>query len=126
MRDYQPLDDGHEPTDFDEYFDIPAQTDGDFAARVYVRIERDPKRAADMQQRQNTATMDVLQWIRDNRAQFARPGARPLGAPAGMIRPDDHGARRVPADRRRPCRGKVHEDVIRLGTISTVSSNIEG
>jgi hypothetical protein len=69
-----PLDDGREPADFDEYFDIPAQADDDFAARVYIRIERDPKRAADMQQRQNAAIMDVLRWIRDNRAQSQDPG----------------------------------------------------
>ena len=74
MRDYQPLDDGQEPTDFDEYFDIPAQTDKDFAARVYIKIERDPKRAAVLQQRQNAAIMDVLQWIRDNRAQLRDQG----------------------------------------------------
>jgi hypothetical protein len=34
VRDYQPLGDGHEPADFDEYFDVPAQADDDFAARV--------------------------------------------------------------------------------------------
>jgi hypothetical protein len=27
LRNYVPLDDGHEPTDFDEYYDVPAKTD---------------------------------------------------------------------------------------------------
>jgi hypothetical protein len=74
VRDYQPLDDGLEPTDFDEYFDIPAQTDKDVVARVYIRIERDPKRVADLQQRQNAAIMNVLQWIPDNRTQLRDQG----------------------------------------------------
>jgi hypothetical protein len=74
MRDYVPVDDGKEPTDFDEYFDIPAQTDKDIAARVYIKIERDPKRAAILQQRQNAVIMDVLRWARDNRAQLQDQG----------------------------------------------------
>ena len=74
MRDYVPLDDGKEPTDFDEYFDIPAETDEDFADRVYIKIERDPKRAAILQQRQKAVIMDVLRWVRDNRAQLQDQG----------------------------------------------------
>ena len=74
MRDYVPLDDGLEPADFDEYFDIPAQTASDFAARVYIKVERDPKRAAILQQRQNAAIMDVLRWIHDNREQLRAQG----------------------------------------------------
>jgi hypothetical protein len=74
MRYYVPAEDGKEPTDFDEYFDIPAQTDKDIAARVYIKIERDPKRAAILQQRQNAVIMDVLRWARDNRAQLQDQG----------------------------------------------------
>ncbi len=44
VRNYVPKDDGLEPTDFDEYYDYPAQTAKDLAARVYVTIERDPGR----------------------------------------------------------------------------------
>ena len=41
MRHYVPDDD--EPTDFDEYYDYPAQTEKDMAVRAYVKIERDPE-----------------------------------------------------------------------------------
>jgi len=87
MRDYVPLDDGKEPTDFDEYFDIPAETDEDFAARVYIKIERDPKRAAILQQRQNAVIMDVLRWVRDKRAHLQDQGG---GGPPPPPPPPTH------------------------------------
>ena len=68
MRDYVPLDDGLEPTDFDEYIDYPAQTSKDVAARVYIKVERDPERAARLAERQNAAIMEALQWIRAHRS----------------------------------------------------------
>ena len=43
VRYYVPDDsDGLEPTDFDVYYDYPAETDKGLAARFYVKIERDP------------------------------------------------------------------------------------
>jgi hypothetical protein len=62
VRNYVPKDDGLEPTDFDEYHDIPAQTAKDLAARVYLKIERDPGRAARLDKRQNEAVMEALKW----------------------------------------------------------------
>ena len=38
MRDYVPIDHGSEPTDFDMYYDIPAQTAKDIAAGVYSKL----------------------------------------------------------------------------------------
>jgi hypothetical protein len=46
VRYYIPKDDGREPTDFDVYYDVPAKTDKDLAARWYIKIERDPERIA--------------------------------------------------------------------------------
>lgn len=73
-RDYVPLDDGLEPTDYDEIYDYPARTDKDIAARVYVKIERDPKRAAELLQRQNAAILKLLQWYWDHRAELDDQG----------------------------------------------------
>ena len=42
MRNYEPVDDGSEPTDFDVYYDIPAQTVRDVARR-----ERQERRRID-------------------------------------------------------------------------------
>jgi hypothetical protein len=66
VRNYAPIDDGLEPADFDEYYDYPAATARDLAVRVYVSIERDPERAAELLEKQNTAIMELLQWARDN------------------------------------------------------------
>ena len=75
VRNYvPPKDDGLEPTDFDEYHDIPAQTAKDLAARVYVKIERDPGRAARLDKRQNEAIMEALKWGYANRAQLRAQG----------------------------------------------------
>lgn len=68
VRDYVPVDDGQEPTDYDEYVDYPAQTDKDLAARFYVTYvtpDGDPKRFARLLQQQNAAVMDLLRWARD-------------------------------------------------------------
>lgn len=62
MRNYEPVDDGKEPTDFDAYVDYPAQTDKDLAVRWYITIERDPERVARLDERQNAAIMDLLRW----------------------------------------------------------------
>jgi hypothetical protein len=70
VRDYVPLDDGMEPVDFDEYYDYPARAARDVACRFYVKIERDPERAARLTERQNAAIMDALRWTHDNRAQL--------------------------------------------------------
>jgi hypothetical protein len=70
VRDYVPLDDGMEPVDFDEYYDYPAQTARDVACRFYVKIERDPERAARLTERQNAAIMEALRWTSDNRVQL--------------------------------------------------------
>jgi hypothetical protein len=72
MRDYVPSDD--EPTDFDEYYDIPAQTEKDLAVRGYIKIERDPERAAALARRQGEALMDLLRWAYDNRAELRAKG----------------------------------------------------
>jgi hypothetical protein len=74
MRDYVPVDDGLEPADFDEYYDYPTRTDRDVACRVYVKIERDPERAARLAARQNSAIMEALRWVYDNRAQLRARG----------------------------------------------------
>jgi hypothetical protein len=74
VRNYVPKDDGVEPTDFDEYHDIPAQTAKDLAARVYVKIERDPGRAARLDKRQNEAIMEALKRGYANRAQLRAQG----------------------------------------------------
>jgi hypothetical protein len=67
LRNYVPKDDGLEPTDFDEYYDVPARTDKGLAARIYIKIERDPKRAAHLAERRNAAIIELLQWARDDR-----------------------------------------------------------
>jgi hypothetical protein len=67
MRNYEPSEDGSEPTDFDLYYDIPAETAKDVAARVYIKVERDPQRAAALDRRQNEAILDLLRWIHENR-----------------------------------------------------------
>ena len=38
MRNYEPIDDGQGPTDFDEYVDYPAQTHKDIAARFTLHM----------------------------------------------------------------------------------------
>lgn len=48
---FVPQDNGLEPTDFDAYLDYPAETAKDLAVRWYVKIERDPERAARLDQR---------------------------------------------------------------------------
>jgi hypothetical protein len=73
-RDYVPLDDGLEPTDYDEVYDYPAKTDKDLAARVYAKIERDPERAAELLRRQNAAILELLQWCWDHRAELRDQG----------------------------------------------------
>lgn len=74
MRDYVPSDDGQEPTDYDEYFDIPAHTDKDVASRVYVKVERDPKAAALLRQEQGEAILGLLRWVREHRKQREAEG----------------------------------------------------
>ena len=75
MRYYVPDDsDGLEPTDFDVYYDYPAATDKGVAARFYVKIERDPERAAHLAERQNTVILEMLQWMYDNRAELRAKG----------------------------------------------------
>lgn len=74
MRHYQPADDGSEPTDFDVYYDIPAQTEKGIAARVYIEIERDPKRVELLDRRQGDAIMALLRWIHDHRPQLRAHG----------------------------------------------------
>ena len=67
MRNYEPLDDGQEPTDFDEYYDVPAETDKDLAYRVYIKVERDPRAAAIIRQQQGEAILELLRWAREHR-----------------------------------------------------------
>jgi hypothetical protein len=74
MRNYEPVDDGSEPTDFDVYYDIPAQIARDVAARVYIKIERDPKRTGYLDGQQNKAIIALLRWIHDNRAHLRAQG----------------------------------------------------
>lgn len=74
MHDYVPEDDGSEPIDCDVYYDIPGKTAKDVAFRVYVKIERDPRRAEALDMQQNEAIMDLLRWIYDNRAQLRAKG----------------------------------------------------
>ena len=71
LRDYVPVDDGWEPTDFDGYYDVPAQTTKDVATRIYIKVERDPKKAVILEKRQNEAIIELLKWPRDYRAQLA-------------------------------------------------------
>lgn len=71
VRDYVPVDDGWEPTDFDGYYDVPAQTTKDVATRIYVKVERDPKKAVILEKRQNEAIIELLKWTQDYRAQLA-------------------------------------------------------
>ncbi len=68
VRNYVPKDDGLEPTDFDEYIDFPAESDHGLAARVYIKVERDPERAAEIGEQQNAAIMELLQWTNGNQA----------------------------------------------------------
>jgi hypothetical protein len=77
MRNYVPADDGTEPTDFDEYIDYPAKTDKGLAARVYIKIERDPERAARSEKRQNAAIMELLKWAYEHRSELERGQAGP-------------------------------------------------
>jgi hypothetical protein len=74
MQNYEPVDDGQEPTDYDVYYDVPAQTAKDLAARFYIKIERDPKRTKVLDRRQNEAILAVLRWMRDNREQLRAQG----------------------------------------------------
>jgi hypothetical protein len=74
VRYYVPKDDGLEPTDFDEYCDVPAVTDRDLAARWYIKVERDPGRAAYLRDQQNAAIMEALWWAYDNRAHLRAKG----------------------------------------------------
>jgi hypothetical protein len=74
VRHYIPMDDGLEPTDFDAYYDVPAKTDKDLAARWYIKVERDPERVAHLDKQQNAAIMELLQWVYDNRAQLRAKG----------------------------------------------------
>ena len=53
------------------YYGVPAQTEKDVAVRIYVKVERDPKRAAILEKRQNQAITGLLKWIQDRRAQLA-------------------------------------------------------
>lgn len=71
-RDYVPDDD--EPTDFDEYYDYPAQTEKDMAVRAYIKIERDPERAKYLARQQGEAIMAILRWAYDNRAELRAKG----------------------------------------------------
>lgn len=66
MRPYVPIDDGQEPTGWEGYVDYPAKNEKDVAARFYVYVERDPKKAAALEARQNAAILEALQWMRDN------------------------------------------------------------
>lgn len=72
MRDYVPDDD--EPTDFDEYYDYPAQTEKDMAVRAYIKIERDPERAKYLARQHGEAIMAILRWAYDNRAELRAKG----------------------------------------------------
>jgi hypothetical protein len=74
VRYYIPKDDGLEPTDFDVYYDVPAKTDKDLAARWYLTIERDPERIARLDEQQNAAIMEALQWVHDNQEQLHAKG----------------------------------------------------
>lgn len=57
MRNYvADHNDGLEAADFDEYYGYPAETDTDLAGRFYVKIERDPERAARLEKRQNATS----------------------------------------------------------------------
>jgi hypothetical protein len=62
--------DGLEPTAFDVCYDYQAETAKDLAARFYVKIERDPERAAHLEDRQNAAILEALQWINDHLAEL--------------------------------------------------------
>lgn len=77
MRYYASDDDGLEPTDFDSYVDYPAKTAKDLAVRFYVKVERDPERAARLDQRQNAAILELLQWVNENRAELRSQGGTP-------------------------------------------------
>lgn len=77
MRDCVPSDDGLEPTDFDTYYDVPAQTAKDVAVRFYIKVERDPKRATVVERRQNEAILQLLRWIHDNREDLKVQGYIP-------------------------------------------------
>lgn len=78
MRNYVPLDDGQEPIDFDEYYDVPAETEKDLAYRVYIKVERNPQAAAIIRQRQGEAILELLQWVREYRKQRETDGAARL------------------------------------------------
>lgn len=77
MRDYLPQDDGLEPADFDFYYDVPAGTAKDVAARVYIKVERDPKRAAVIQRQQDKAILGLLRWMREYRTEPEVEGCIP-------------------------------------------------
>lgn len=64
MRSYIPRD-GDEPVDYDFYYDVPAKTAKDIPARWYIKIERDPERAANLERRQNEVILELLQWAHD-------------------------------------------------------------
>ena len=81
MRDYVPEDDGQEPTDWDEYFDIPAKTNKDVACRYYIKVERDPQAAAVLQQEQNEVILELLRWVHEYRIEREAEG-NPLKPPA--------------------------------------------
>jgi hypothetical protein len=92
VRNYVPQDDGLEPTDFDEYYDYPAHTAKELAARVYVKIERDPERAARLEKRQNAAIIEMLQWMYD------KPGPPRVPAHRGASRCARRRLARYPPD----------------------------
>jgi hypothetical protein len=47
---------------------------------VYLKVERDPKAAALLEQEQNEAILDLLRWARDHRKQQEAEG-RTLAPP---------------------------------------------
>lgn len=76
MRNYEP--DGSEPTDFDSYYGIPAQTAKDVAVRVYVKIERHPQAAEHLDRWQTEAITAYLRWVREHRARLRAQSAIPV------------------------------------------------
>lgn len=63
MRNYVPPDDSSdEPADYDFYYDVPAKSAKDLAARWYIKVERDPERAAYLESEQNAVIIELLKW----------------------------------------------------------------
>ena len=74
MRTYIPDDEDPDPADYDEVYDIPAPTARGVAARVFVRLQRDPDAAARLKQRQLEAILDLARWAHQNQEQLRSKG----------------------------------------------------